>query len=245
MNGADARIVVLGYHGLSGSWPDETAVAPARFAAQVEAFLRRGYRGATFTEALTAPPPGKVLAITFDDAATSVRRHALPFLEALGVPATVFVPTAFPDSGRPMDWAGLDRWVGGPHEPELECMSWAQLDDLAGRGWEIGSHSHEHPLLSSLDEERLEQELAGSKRECERRLGIPCHSLAYPYGERDARLARAARAAGYLTAATLPTLPAAPLPLLWPRVGVYRGDGAGRVRARVRRRALGAALRRL
>lgn len=244
MKGAEARIVVLGYHALSESWPEETSVSPDRFQAQVESFLRRGYRGATFTEALTAPPARKVLAVTFDDGATSVRRFALPLLEALGVPATMFVPTAYPDAGRPMDWKGLDRWVGGPYEPELECMSWAQLRDLAERGWEIGSHTRTHPLLSSLDDERLELELAGSKRDCEQQLGQLCVSLAYPYGEADARLARAARAAGYMTAATLPVAPATPLPLLWPRVGVYRGDSARRLRLRASRRALGAALRR-
>ena len=34
-------------------------------------------------------------------------------LAALGrttLPATVFVPTDYPDSGRPMGWPGYDRW---------------------------------------------------------------------------------------------------------------------------------------
>lgn len=237
------RVVVLCYHGLSDDWPDETAVAPSRFTEQVVSFLRRGYRGATFTEALTAPPSSKVLAVTFDDAATSVRRMALPPLEALGVPATVFVPTDYPDSGKPMSWPGIDRWLGGPHEHELECMGWEQLADLAARGWEIGSHTCSHPLLSSLEDDELERELVESRLECERRLGAPCHSLAYPYGETDPRLARAARDAGYLCAGTLPVAAARPLPLLWPRVGVYRDENARRVRLRALRRAIGAARR--
>lgn len=241
MSATGAKVVVLCYHGLSDTWPDETAVEPARLIEQVESFLRRGYRAATFTEALTAPSAEKVLAITFDDAATSVRRYALPPLEALGVPATVFVPTEYPDSGAPMSWSGLEPWLGGPHEGELACMGWEQLADLADRGWEIGSHTRSHPLLSKLGDAELERELAGSKDDCEQRLGRPCLSLAYPYGESDGRLARAARAAGYLCASTVPVGPARPLPLLWPRVGVYRGESARRVRLRAWRRALGAA----
>jgi peptidoglycan/xylan/chitin deacetylase (PgdA/CDA1 family) len=237
---AKPRIVVLCYHGLSDTWPDETAVSPRLFGEQVEAFLRRGYRGATFTEALTAPSAAKLLVVSFDDAAESVHRLAAPLLEALGVPGTVFVPTAYPDRGEAMSWSGLDRWVGGPHEAELGCMSWEQLGELAARGWEIGSHTHSHPLLSSLDDDELERELVVSKRECEEHLGSPCTSLAYPYGVADARVARAAREAGYLVAATVPVTPTPPLPLLWPRVGVYRGESARRVMLRALRRALGA-----
>jgi peptidoglycan/xylan/chitin deacetylase (PgdA/CDA1 family) len=233
-------LVVLCYHGLSDTWPDDTAVTPADFGAQVEYFLARGYRAATFTEALTAPPGPRTLVITFDDANESVLRLGAPLLERLGAPATIFVATDYPDSGRPMSWAGIDRWLGGPHEPELECLGWEPLRELAAGGWEIGSHTASHPLLTELDDAALARELAESKRICEERIGAPCYSLAYPYGLADGRVARAARGAGYAFAATVPTAPVVALPLLWPRVGVYRGENARRVMLRAWRRALGA-----
>jgi peptidoglycan/xylan/chitin deacetylase (PgdA/CDA1 family) len=232
-------LIVLCYHALSDSWPEETAVRPADFEAQITSLLGRGYRGATFTEALTAPPGPRTLVVTFDDAAASVHERAAPLLAELGVPATVFVPTDFPGSGAPSAWAGLDAWVGGEHERELACMSWEQLGALAERGWEIGSHTCSHPHLTALDDVQLGEELSASKRECERRLGRACRSLAYPYSDVDARVARATREAGYVVAATVPTAPASPLPLLWPRVGVYRGESARRVWLRARRRSLG------
>src|SRR2546421_7724593 len=40
---------------------------------------------------------------------------------ALELPATVYVLTAYPDSGIPMGWSGCDRWVGTSHEHELSC----------------------------------------------------------------------------------------------------------------------------
>ena len=52
--------------------------------------------------------------MTFDDAYRSVYEQARPVLESLGVPATVFVPTALVGSERPMAWPGTDQWLGVP-----------------------------------------------------------------------------------------------------------------------------------
>ena len=56
------------------------------------------------------------MAITFDDGYRSVLELALPILEELGVPATLFVPTDYIGSERPMSWPGIERWTGGQHE---------------------------------------------------------------------------------------------------------------------------------
>jgi peptidoglycan/xylan/chitin deacetylase (PgdA/CDA1 family) len=230
--------VVLCYHGISATWPDATAVSPEHFQAQVEAFLRRGYLPVTFSRATADRAGGPTFAVTFDDAATSVGRFAAPILRELGVPGTVFVPTDFPDSGRPMSWSGIDRWLGGPHEGELESMGWDELSELHASGWEIGSHTCSHPRLETVDDATLARELSESKRICEERLGAPCSTFAYPYGFTDERVERAVGEAGYELAATVPTTAAACAPLAWPRVGVYRGDGARRIRLRVEKRAL-------
>lgn len=234
-----ADVVVLCYHGISDTWPDATAVTPADFGAQIEDWVRRGYRGQGFTDALTAPVAERVFAVTFDDAPLSVFRHAAPVLAELGVPATVFVATSYTTEQRLAAWDGISRWLGSEHEEELRCMTWDQLGELADAGWEVGSHTRTHPRLSTLDAAAIAEELAGSRRECEESLGRPCLSLAYPYGEAVPLAAEQARAAGYVAAATVPTSPTPPLPLLWPRVGVYRGDSARRVWIRSTGRRLG------
>jgi peptidoglycan/xylan/chitin deacetylase (PgdA/CDA1 family) len=229
-------LVVLCYHGVSDSWPAGTTVRPAELEKQLADFVRRGYRGATFAEALTNPPAERTLVVTFDDAHVSVGEVAAPILADFGIPATVYVPTEYPDSGRPMGWDGYDMWLGTEHEPELACMGWDRLRELIASGWELGSHTCSHPRLSQLGEAEITTELTESKRVLEERIAAPCLSFAYPYGDFDERAVGAARDAGYRFAATIPREPEAPLPLRWPRVGVYNGENAARIRWRARSR---------
>lgn len=53
-------------------------------------------------------------------------------------------------------------------------MSWGDIKALVEHGWEIGSHTATHPPLTGLPEEKLREELKGSKTE-----------LAYPGGFYD------------------------------------------------------------
>jgi peptidoglycan/xylan/chitin deacetylase (PgdA/CDA1 family) len=225
-------VLVLCYHAVSKSWPAELSVTPERLEEQLRLLVHRGYEGATFHQAVTAPPARRTLAVTFDDAYRSVLEHASPILSRLGLPGSVFVATDF--AGRaPMAWPGIDRWLGGPHEPELAGMSWSELGELAEAGWEIGSHTRSHPHLTQLDDASLAAELQGSRETCAERFGRPCRSLAYPYGDVDERVVGAAREAGYETAGMLPKRFTRPRPLEWPRVGVYHGDDLSRFRLKV------------
>jgi peptidoglycan/xylan/chitin deacetylase (PgdA/CDA1 family) len=132
-----------------------------------------------------------------------------------------------------MAWPGIDRWLGGEHEPELACMSWDELRRLAAAGWEVGSHTRTHPHLTHIAGEQLRAELEGSRAECEEGMGEPCATLAYPYGDWDARVASAAEAAGYAAACTLPARLHRAAPLSWPRVGVYHADDMRRFKLKV------------
>lgn len=225
-------VLALCYHGISETWPAVTTVKPEDFERQLELFTRLGYRGATLAEALTEPPSERTLVVSFDDAHRSVLELAAPVMARLGVPGTIYVPTAYAGSERPMGWDGYDVWLGTEHEPELLCLGWDELRGLAEVGWEIGSHTCTHPRLSQIGEAEIAAELSDSRRECEDRMGTACDSLAYPYSDFDERAVRAAGKAGYRFATTVPRRPEAPLPLQWPRVGVYQGQSARRLRMR-------------
>jgi peptidoglycan/xylan/chitin deacetylase (PgdA/CDA1 family) len=202
------------------------AMAPERLEAQLELLVERGYRAATFTDAVRRPPARRTVAITFDDGLRSVAQLALPILARHGFVGTVFAPTGHIGRDDPVDWPTVDRWIGGPHEHELAPMSWSELALLAGEGWEIASHTCTHPHLTTLSGEDLDHELRASRRAIEERLGQPCTSLAYPYGEADRRVMAAARRAGYAAAAALPERIHRRHHLRWPRVGVWHNDPA-------------------
>src|SRR3954451_879132 len=185
-------VLVLCYHALSPDWPAALSTTPERFREQLELLLARGYRGATFAGALAAPAGGRTFAVTFDDAYRSVLERARPIMDELGVPGTVFVPTDWAGSPEPMRWEGIDQWLGGPHEPEMVCMRWQELRELLGAGWEVGSHTCSHPHLTRFDAGSLKRELVGSRKACSEGLGAPCRSIAYPYGDVNARVVAAA-----------------------------------------------------
>lgn len=223
--------LVLCYHAVSERWPASLSVTPDAFERQLRLLSRRGFKGDTFERAVTQGSDGRTVAVTFDDAYRSVFELARPILDEVGFPATVFVPTDYPASPtQPMAWDGIDKWLSGPYERELRPMSWEQLGVLAETGWEIGSHSCSHPRLPSLTDEDLARELIESRSVVAERLGRPCGTLAYPYGDHNERVVEAARAAGYAAAGTLPGRFAHTQRLAWPRIGIYHVDDERRFR---------------
>jgi peptidoglycan/xylan/chitin deacetylase (PgdA/CDA1 family) len=223
--------LVLCYHSVSDRLPADLAVTPTDLERQLRLLVNRGYRSVGFTEAVD-PGQGKRLAITFDDGYRSVRDLGLPILERLGLTATLFVPTAFPGSDEPMAWPGIERW-SADYPEEMACLGVSELRDLADRGWEIGAHTHTHPHLSRLDAEGLDEELRRPRDLLEDWLDRPCTSLAYPYGDFSPTVVEAAGRAGYTAACGLDAALPSGRPLLWPRIGVYRGEADWRYRLKV------------
>ena len=217
--------LVLCYHAVSDSWPHHLAVTPRAFERQLSSIRLRGYRPVTAGEAVSAR--GRMFHVTFDDAYKSVAR-ALPTLERLRVPATVFACSSFADNGRPLAVPELAAQASA-YPDELATMDWDQLRDLVDRGVEVGSHTLTHAHLTQLGDAELESELRDSRERIEAALDRPCRFVAYPYGEDDERVHRAARAAGYAAGFAAPgrLVPASVYAL--PRVGIWRADGILRV----------------
>jgi peptidoglycan/xylan/chitin deacetylase (PgdA/CDA1 family) len=228
-------VLALCYHAVSPTWEADLSVTPDSLERQLDYLLKRGWSPATFTEAVVNPPAPRTLAVTFDDAFASIKTHAQPLLAGLGVPATVFAPTAYVSAEKRLAWSGIDHWVPTPDAAELTALTWNDLGELTELGWEIGSHTQTHPRLTQLDDDQLEVELAESRGECDRRLGGSCRSVAYPYGDVDERVAQAARRTGYDVGAALSSRLQRLGPHRQPRVGIYHADVGWRFRLKASR----------
>src|SRR5919108_1552279 len=213
--------LVLCYHSVSDEWSHQLAVTRRSFERQLTSLLHRGYRPIAAEDVLDGAR--RSLHVTFDDAYSDLLAHALPVLERLAIPATVFAATAFAAGGRPLAVPELAAEARANPE-RLATMSWHELAELMQRGFTVGSHTVTHPHLTSLSDGELDRELRDSREQLESRLGRPCTLLAYPYGEHDARVHVAARRAGYAAAFALAAGSSKENRYAIPRVDLYRRD---------------------
>lgn len=138
--------------------------------AALESYLRGG-----------APLPEKPVILSFDDGWENQFAYALPILQKYGLSATFFVYT---------------NAIGQPNH-----FTWEQLQAMQRVGMHIEGHSKSHPFLAKIhDQEKLAQEIAGSKALMDEKLGTTTDAFAYPFGSYNAQTIAAVQAAGYSSA---------------------------------------------
>jgi peptidoglycan/xylan/chitin deacetylase (PgdA/CDA1 family) len=112
--GDDRRILrVVTYHRILGpgdamAYPGVVSTTPDGFARQVQSLVSR-FRIISLEEAVSALQgrsslPPRALLFSFDDAYRDFAVHAWPVLRSHGVPAVLFVPTAFPGQPERAFW---------------------------------------------------------------------------------------------------------------------------------------------
>ena len=123
----DGRVRIVAYHRVDHPeaepdlHPGLLSATPADFREQVEV-LATHYHPIGLDELVAAHRgehrlPRRAVLISFDDGYRDFAEHAWPVLRELGVPAVLFVPTAFPDMTGPGFWwdrlhAALRRTTG-------------------------------------------------------------------------------------------------------------------------------------
>ena len=212
--------IVLMYHSLTTDSRDSSrwSVLEGDFLAQME-FLRE--HGWTFFRvsdlAHHGPFPSRAVAITFDDGYVDNFCGGFEVLANRGICASWYLVSAC--LGRMSCWQD-------PASGPKAMLSGAQVREMHLAGMEIGAHSRHHIPLAGLSEQRLEDEIAGSKKELEDILQQPVTSFAYPYGVYDQTSIGAVRKCGFACSVTTNTGFVAKLPSLFeiPRVGIFRED---------------------
>jgi peptidoglycan/xylan/chitin deacetylase (PgdA/CDA1 family) len=115
---------------------------------------------------------------------------------------------------------------------ELRPLAWDELARMSAMGFTVGSHGKTHARLTLESAAGKGNELARSRAELERHLGVSVHHFAYPDGDFDHAAVAAVAAAGYHFAYTICTHREPQHPLLTiPRRMLWEGscvDSSGR-----------------
>lgn len=191
--GGTIAATILTYHAINTcpreSDPYNLFISPETFAGQI-AYLSRKASIVSLRDAVTnaAPQSRPAVAITFDDAYSSVLQNAVPVLERYGAPATTFLPTAA--IGRASNW-------DAPSTCDFSVMSEAELKEASGRGMSIESHGHSHLDMSKAAYEEVAADLTASIERIASITGLRPRYLAYPYGRHTEVARRAAEECGF------------------------------------------------
>ena len=190
-------VPILAYHKIQDNFDFSiTRISPKEFGRQVRYLAEHGYSCLAIRDYLSGKPLGsKKVVITFDDAYESVFQHALPILAQYNFTASIFTISDY--VGR---W---NDWDYNPFRIRAKHCDWSQLRTLVAEGWEIGSHTATHRMLSTLPTKQIWSELKDSRMKMEDKLACPVHIISYPFGRFDTRVLNLARAAGYLGGCTL------------------------------------------
>ncbi|MGE0030136.1 MAG: polysaccharide deacetylase family protein [Steroidobacteraceae bacterium] len=174
------KAAVLMYHRVLPAGADTFShygivISPETFARQMQ-FLKRHFRLLTsdqFGAELTGPGFGRrSCLVTFDDGWQDNHRHALPVLKKLGIPAVVFVATAFVGTSNTFWQERLTRLLflasrspsfGDDVLRELDALDSRSMDDAAAE-YRLRNLVTTLKLREPMIKERLIQRLEADAR---------------------------------------------------------------------------------
>lgn len=182
---------ILMYHSISAG-PGPLSISPSTFRMQMQALSDCGFRGVSLHDYLSAPRTGSssssiegagnlapVVVLTFDDGYADFADVVFPELSGRGWGCTVFVAPFL--IGRAEGW---DPDGSGPRT----LMGWPDVQTLAGRGIEFGSHGLSHVDLTRIPPQTARAEIVDSKRALEERVRRSVTSFAPPFGRSTPRI---------------------------------------------------------
>ncbi len=187
--------VVLMYHGVDDLPPDMDPVGmhvtPKSFLAQLRHLSDGGYHFLTEDEYVGwlsgGHVPTRSVLLTFDDGYRSVLEKAAPLMQEFSAPGVCYV--------CPGLLGGRSAWMAeAPHHP---LMGPEEVRRLAGLGFAIGVHGHDHTALDSVPTEALALHTAEAAERVEHVVGVPARTFAYPYGAHDRACREAVRRSGF------------------------------------------------
>ena len=213
-------------------------VQPGTFRTQLEGLVQRGYRVWPLREVLDRAASGdrvppRSLVITFDDGFEGIYTHAWPVLRALGLPATIFLNTAYLDGETfPFDGWGR-RWQCQVPPSAVRPLRTDQAVEMHEDGLvDLGAHTHTHLDFRGRPG-AFEADLRVNLEQLRDRFGLTRCSFAFPFGRPhlgfvSAELVAAARRTGVRCGLTTSNelVDLTTDPFWWGRFNAYESDSA-------------------
>jgi len=181
-------VPIMMYHSVNYEKNHEVnTIHPVNFAHHMEFLTRNHYNIIGLDELVEAIDHNKPLArksvvITFDDGYRDNYTYAFKILKQYGFPATIFVV---------IDEIGKEGY-----------LTWKQIREMKKNGITIGSHTRTHAYLPDISKEDQVEQIEGSKRILEKRLGRRVNFFAYPAGGFSEQIKGMVRESGYRAACT-------------------------------------------
>ncbi len=208
-----APVPIVEYHAIQppvpGSQYPDLFVPQADFERQMAWLHDHGYQAVTLRQVEDSwsghgELPRKPVVISFDDGYRSQYVAGFLVLERYR-------------------WPGVLDLIAGSQGDDLPT---ADVKRMIDAGWELASHTVNHLDVSTLDSSQLATEIAGSKRDLERRFGVKVVNFCYPAGHYDQAAIAELRRAGYRGATTeLPGLADRANPYTLARLEITGSDG--------------------
>lgn len=189
---ATMELAILLYHRVTpevrGVAAPSDNVTPFQLHRQLKGLQEQGCHFLSLSDAIDlsvagAPWPQRSVVVTFDDGFGNVYHHAWPVLKDLGIPATVFLCTAFLDQEHPFPF---DIW-GRQHARVVDPLAWkplsrGQCKEMLDSGLvKLGAHTHTHRDFRHQSE-IFRQDMEACLHELKTSFGIDRPLFAFPYG---------------------------------------------------------------
>jgi peptidoglycan/xylan/chitin deacetylase (PgdA/CDA1 family) len=186
------KIPTLAFHQVSDSFSwSITRQRVNQFERSIRYLREEGYKSASVTEITNAnhDKDDKKVILTFDDGYEDFYRNAFPFLKRYDFTACVFIITGYvgEKSNWDYNWGRYKR----------RHLSWPQIIEISKAGFEIGSHTVNHPDLTKIPASYLTHELKVSKQTLEDKLNRRVDILSYPFGRYNRQVQDEAERSGY------------------------------------------------
>jgi peptidoglycan/xylan/chitin deacetylase (PgdA/CDA1 family) len=163
----------------------------------------------------------RIVIITFDDGYMDNYSVAYPILRKFGFTATFFITPSYVNTDHIYWWDLQGASVSGD-QPSYQLLTWQQIREMERAGFEIGSHTCTHAILTKISEVEAWREVDQSRRILSDALGKSIESFCYPEGRLNKTVIEMVKKTGYSCGVVTPSHAGIPLSrYTLRRVGIY------------------------